>query len=281
MLRKTKAEIRIEIVKIVLLTLTAILMLSPFVWMISVSLERYANIQPPFPPRMIPEEFSFFNYKIVMENGTLLKAYLSSFIVAASTVLIATVSALMAGYAFSKGKFPGKKILFLAVLATMMLPFEATMIPMFLMFVKVGMVNTYWPLVLPRLLYGFGVILSKQYFDNLPDSLREAARIDGAGEIRIFNMIFIPLSGPMIATQVILLFMFSWNDFLWPLIVLTSHKLQTVPIYLSKFSHHDGTNLAGLSMALSGASIIPVIIVFLFFQNYIIQSVALSGIKGE
>jgi len=281
MLKKTKTEIRIDIIKTMVLFIVAIIMLAPFIWMISVSLERYANVQPPFPPTLLPEEPSFFNFKIVLENGTLYKAYLSSFIVAVGSLIIGTSSALMAGYAFSKGKFIGKKFMFLAVLATMMIPFEAVLIPMFLMFNRVGMINTFWPLIVVKLLYGFGVILSKQYFDNIPESLREAARIDGAGEIPIFIKIFLPLSGPMIATQVILMFMTSWNDFLWPLIVLTSQKLQTVPIYLSKFSLEDGANYAGLSMSLSAASIIPIIIVFLFFQKYIIQSVALSGIKGE
>ncbi len=280
-MKQTKAERRIVFIKTAVLLITAILMLAPFVWMISVSLERYANVQPPFPPRLIPEESSLFNYRIVVENGTLFKAYLSSFIVAVGSVLIGSFSALMAGYAFSKGKFPGKKILLVAVLATMMIPLEARLIPMFLMFNKLNLVNSYWPLILPMLLYGFGVILSKQYFDNLPESLREAAKIDGAGELSVFGKIFLPLAGPMIATQVILLFMSSWNDFLWPLVVLTSQKLQTVPIYLSKFSLEDGSMYAGLSMALSSASIVPVIVVFLFFQKYIIQSVALSGIKGE
>jgi len=281
MIKKTKSEKRIDSIKALLLAVIALLMLAPFIWMISVSLERYANVQPPFPPRLIPEELSLFNYRIVVENGTLLKAYMSSFIVAVLSVAIGSFSSLMAGYAFSKGKFRGKKIFFIAVLATMMIPVEARLIPMFLMFNKVGMINSYWPLVLPMMLYGFGVILSKQYYDNLPESLREAAKIDGAGEIRIFGTIFLPLAGPMIATQIILLFMGSWNDFLWPLIVLTDPELQTVPIYLSKFSLEDGSTYAGLSMALSSASIIPVIIVFLFFQKYIIQSVALSGIKGE
>lgn len=281
MRRKTASERRVNIFKVAVLLVIVVLMLVPFAWMMSVSLERYANIQPPFPPRMIPEEFSLFNYMIVIENGTLLKAYLSSFIVAVGSVVVGTTSALMAGYAFSKGTFPGKRVLLITVLATMMIPFEARLIPMFLMFSRIGLVNSYWPLVLPLLLYGFGVILAKQYFDNLPDSLREAAKIDGAGEFSVFRIIFVPLAGPMIATQVILLFMFSWNDFLWPLVVLTSYKLQTVPIYLSKFTLEDGANLAGLSMALSSASIVPVIIIFLFFQKYIIQSVALSGIKGE
>ena len=281
MRKKTATEKRVRFFKIVILVIIVTLMLVPFVWMMSVSLERYANIQPPFPPKMIPEELSLFNYMIVVENGTLFKAYLSSFIVAVGSVVVGTTSALMAGYAFSKGRFPGKKTLLVVVLATMMIPFEARLIPMFLMFSRIGLVNSYWPLVLPLLLYGFGVILAKQYFDNLPESLREAAKIDGAGEFPIFRIVFLPLAGPMIATQIILLFMFSWNDFLWPLIVLTSHKLQTVPIYLSKFSLEDGANYAGLSMALSSASIVPVIIIFLLFQKYIIQSVALSGIKGE
>lgn len=256
-------------------------MVAPFVWMISVSLERYANIQPPFPPRLIPEEPSLFNYKIVVENGTLLKAYLSSAIVAVGTLGVGLVSSLMAGYAFSKGRFRGRSILLIAVLATMMIPFEVRLIPLFLIFNRLRLTNTYWPLILPHLLYGFGAILSKQYFDALPESLREAAKIDGAGEFFIFRRVFVPLAGPMIASAVVLLFMGSWNDFLWPLIVLTSQKLQTVPIYLSKFSLEDGTRLAGLSMALSSASIVPVIIVFLIFQRFIIQSVALSGIKGE
>lgn len=281
MIKRTPAQIRTELVKTLVLLVTGVVMVAPFVWMISVSLERYANIQPPFPPRLIPEEPSLFNYKIVVENGTLLKAYLSSAIVAVGTVGVGLVSSLMAGYAFSKGRFRGRSILLIAVLATMMIPFEVRLIPLFLMFNRVRLTNTYWPLILPHLLYGFGAILSKQYFDALPESLREAAKIDGAGEFFIFRRVFVPLAGPMIASAVVLLFMGSWNDFLWPLIVLTSQKLQTVPIYLSKFSLEDGTRLAGLSMALSSASIVPVIIVFLIFQRFIIQSVALSGIKGE
>ena len=281
MIKRSAGQVRTEVLKMLVLAVVGIILVTPFVWMIGVSLERYANIQPPFPPRLIPDMPSLFNYKIVVENGTLLKAYLSSAIVALGTVSVGLASSLMAGYAFSKGKFRGRSILFLVVLATMMIPFEARLIPMFLMFNKVGMTNTYWPLILPHLLYGFGIILSKQYFDTLPESLREAAKIDGAGEFFIFRRVFVPLAGPMIASAVVLLFMGSWNDFLWPLIVLSSQNLQTVPIYLSKFSLEDGTRLAGLSMSLAAAAVVPVITVFLIFQRYIIQSVALSGIKGE
>ncbi len=263
------------------LLILGIIMLSPFIWMVSVSLERFANIQPPFPPRLIPEEPSLFNYRIVVENGTLFMAYWNSFLVGTGTVAGTLICALLGGYAFSKGRFPGRKFLFMAVLATMMIPMESRLIPMYMMFRSWGMVNSYWPLILTVPMMGFAILLTKQYMDALPHSLREAAWIDGAGEFSIFFRVFLPLSGPMIATLIILVFMSSWNDFLWPLVILTSQKLQTIPIYLSKFSMEDGTTYAGLSMALSAMSILPVIVIFLFLQKYIIQSVALSGIKGE
>ncbi|MGH0052465.1 MAG: carbohydrate ABC transporter permease [Sphaerochaetaceae bacterium] len=167
------------------------------------------------------------------------------------------------------------------MLATMMIPLESRLIPMYMMFKTWNLVNNFVPLIITVPMLGFSIMLTKQYFDSLPNVLREAAWIDGAGEIAIFGRIFVPLSKPMVATLVILVFMGSWNDFLWPLVVLTSQTLQTVPIFLSKFSLEDGSSLAGLSMALSAMSIVPVVIFFLFFQKYIIQSVALSGIKGE
>jgi multiple sugar transport system permease protein len=216
-----------------------------------------------------------------LENGNLLKAYLNSAIIACGSVFLNVISALLAGYAFSKGNFKGKKVLFVFVLATMMIPREITLIPMYMMFHKVNLLNTFYPCVLPSLLFGFGIILTKQYFDKLPNSLREAAHIDGAGEIRTFFQVFLPLTGPVTATLVILAFMYSWNDFIWPMIVLSKQELQTVPIYLASFSMEDGTRLAGLTMGLAAASIVPVVVVFLFLQKYIIQSVALSGLKGE
>ncbi len=276
-----KNNLSFNIFAIVLLIAFSILLIAPFVWMISVSLERYANLQPPFPPSLIPHEPSFFNYKLVIENGTLFKAYANSFVIAFFTVLTTLITSLLGGYAFSKGNFTGKKLLFFIVLGTMMIPLESRLIPMYMMFSSWNMSNTFFPLILTMPQLGFAVLLSKQYFDNLPNTIREAAWIDGASEYKIFNKIFLPLSGPMIATLIILIFMGSWNDFLWPLIVLTSQKLQTIPIYLSKFSLEDGTAYAGLSMALSASSIVPVIIVFLIFQRYIIESVAMSGIKGE
>ncbi|GIO44396.1 carbohydrate ABC transporter permease [Paenibacillus apis] len=258
-----------------------VLMVYPFLWMISVSLERTSNIAVPFPPRLIPEQFSLFNYKLVFENGALFKTYANSSIIALFSVLLSVSSALLAGYAFSKGEFRGKKLLFFAVLATMMIPFEARLIPMFSMFNDLGMINTKYPLIFPAIINALGIVLVKQYFDRLPEGLRESAKIDGANEFTIFFRIFAPLTGPITATLAILAFQDSWNSFLWPLVVINDQDMKTVPLFLSSFSSENGTRLMGVTMATAAMSILPIILVFLFLQKYIIRSIALSGLKGE
>lgn len=258
-----------------------VLMLYPFLWMISVSLERNSNIAVPFPPRLIPEQFSLFNYKLVFENGVLFRAYANSAIISLFSVLLSVSSALLAGYAFSRGEFRGKKFLFFAVLATMMIPFEARLIPMFSMFNDLGMINTKYPLIFPAIINALGIVLAKQYFDRLPEGLRESAKIDGANELTIFFRIFAPLTGPITATLAILAFQDSWNSFLWPLVVINDQALKTVPLFLSSFSSENGSRLVGVTMATAAMSILPIVIVFLFLQKYIIRSIALSGLKGE
>lgn len=258
-----------------------VLMLYPFLWMISVSLERTSNIAVPFPPRLIPEQFSLFNYKLVFENGVLFKTYANSAIISLFSVLLSVSSALLAGYAFSRGEFRGKKFLFFAVLATMMIPFEARLIPMFSMFNDLGMINTKYPLIFPAIINALGIVLVKQYFDRLPEGLRESAKIDGANEFTIFFRIFAPLTGPITATLAILAFQDSWNSFLWPLVVINDQDMKTVPLFLSSFSSENGSRLVGVTMATAAMSILPIVVVFLFLQKYIIRSIALSGLKGE
>ncbi|MCI3921097.1 carbohydrate ABC transporter permease [Paenibacillus sp. TRM 82003] len=256
-------------------------MIYPFVWMISVSLERTANLAMPFPPRLVPEQFSWFNYQLVFENNALLLAYGNSMVIAVFSVLLSVASALLGGYAFSRGSFAGKRILFFVVLATMMIPFETRLIPMFTMFNDLGLINTKYPLILPSLVNALGLVLAKQYFDQLPEGLRESAKMDGAGEFKTFLYIFAPLTGPITATLAILAFQDSWNSFIWPLVVINDQDLKTVPLFLSSFSSENGGRLAGVTMALAAMSILPILLVFLFFQKYIIRSVALSGLKGE
>ncbi|MBO0993149.1 carbohydrate ABC transporter permease [Bacillus sp. SD088] len=268
-------------VKFAILLIFGVLLMTPFIWMVSVGFDRTANVTMPFPPRLIPEEVSPFNYGIVFENGRLIQSYINSGIVTISSVFIGVASSLLAGYAFSKGDFKGKKILFIIVLCTLMIPIEPRLIPLYTLFNKVGLLNTFWPLILPTLINGMLIFLCKQFFDQLPDTLREAAQIDGAGEFKIFFRVYLPLAGPIAATMVILAFIWSWNDFMWPLVVLNNQNLHTVPLYLASFSLENGTSLGGLTMALATVSILPIVILYLFLQRYVIQSIALSGVKGE
>lgn len=267
--------------KFIILLIFGCLLMAPFAWMVSVGFDRVANITMPFPPRMIPEDPSFFNFGIVIENGRLLRSYINSGIVTVSSVALAVSASLLAGYAFSKGQFKAKKLLFILVLCTLMIPMEPRLIPLYMMFNSVGLLNTFWPLILPSVINGMLIFLCKQFFDQLPNTLREAAQIDGAGEFRIFFKVYLPLAGPIAATMVILAFIWSWNDFMWPLVVLNNQNLQTVPLYLASFSLENGTSLGGLTMALATVSILPIVVLYLFLQRYIIQSIALSGVKGE
>lgn len=278
---KTTKNIKMIFI-VVALFILGLMMMVPFFYMVSVSFEQYANRILPFPPRLLPEYPSTFNYMLAFESGGIIKAYFNSAVTSLASVALGIASSLLAGYAFSKGKFKGQKLLLLIVLSTMMIPFQTRLIPMHRMFYSVGLTNTLWALILPRVLDGFGILLAKQYFDNLPNSLREAAQIDGGSEGGIFFRVFLPLTGPITATLIILTFMNSWNDFLWPLIALTDNKLHTIPVFMTKFAIQDGTQyLAGSTMATAALSILPIVIVFLFFQRYIIESIALSGIKGE
>ena len=263
------------------LALVGLLFIVPFAWMTVVSFERNANLQPPFPPSFIVKDPSLFNFKIITENGNLWSAYRNSFIVAVFSVALNMFSVMLGGYALAKGHFKGKNLIFLVIMATMMIPFETRMIPMFEMFAKVGLTNSFIPLILPNMIDGFGLMLARNFFIKLPDSLGESARIDGAGPLRVFTQIYLPLSSPIMATIAILKFMGSWNDFLWPLVILTGEKTRTVPIFISAFSYEGGTRMAGSTMCVAFMGIIPVLIVFLFLQKYIIQSIALSGVKGE
>lgn len=272
-LRKT------NLVSFVVLLSIGILFLLPLVWMVIMSFERYANISPPYPPTFMLAEPSLFNYNIVLQNGYLLNAYKNTFLIAALNVLWTLFSTLTPAYAFSKGRFRGRKALLMILLATMMIPGEVKLIPLYKIWSALGGRNTYWPVTIV-LVSPFFTIIAKQFFDKLPDSLRESAFIDGSGEIKTYLRIFLPLTGPITATIIVLTFMGSWNEFLWPLIMLTDNSMRTVALYLSSFSQSAGSGGGlGSIMALCTLSILPITLVFLFFQKYIVQSIALSGIK--
>lgn len=264
----------------VLLSIGAGIMLVPFLWMVSTSLDGQAMTQVPFPPRLIPEEPTWKSYVIPFANVPLARNFLNSFLIALCEVSVSVLSALMAGYAFSLLRFRGAKGLFLFALGTLMIPPEVAMIPSFLLLNEWGMTNSLWAFLLPSLAAVIGTFLVKQYMDSLPTELRDAAKVDGASEWAIFWRIYVPLSGPVIATLVILQFLWSWNDVLWPLLMLSNPDLYTVQIGVAMFVHDSGQRiLPAIHMAVAVLSLLPVLVLYLLLQRYVVQSIAYSGIK--
>lgn len=266
---------------LIALVLFGLLMLMPFIWMIIVTFDGTANVNVPLPPRFTVDEPSLFNIKVLTQTGLLFQAYKNSLLIAFGAVIVDLVTVLLGGYALSKGRFRGRGVVIAVIMSTMMIPFETRLIPLFMMFSKLNLLNRYISLIAPAALDAFGLLMAKQYFDNLPDSLRESAFIDGAKEWTIFTRIYLPLCGPITATLAILAFMNSWNSFLWPLVVISKPEMQTVPLFVSAYAMESGKRFIGTTMAVAFLAVIPVVIVFLLLQKYVIQSVATSGLKGE
>jgi multiple sugar transport system permease protein len=195
------------------------------------------------------------------------------------TVLGNLVFCSMIGYALAKMDFIGKRVLFLLVMLTLMVPGVVTFIPLFVLVTKMGLLNTYPPLILPFLTSPLGVFLMRQFMMGIPDSLIEAARIDGAGEFRIFARVVMPLCGPPLATLGILTFLGSWNNFLWPLVAAQSEEMYTLPVMLALYSTGESATKYGLLLAGSVLVITPIVLLFVLLQRYFIQSVATAGVK--
>ncbi len=262
------------------LALGALAMVIPFVWMVSTSFDNDALFNIPFPPRFYPKLLTLDNYRLAFTNVSMLKYMFNSLLVAVGTILISLLSAIMSGYALSKINFKGRNVILLLALSTMMIPGEVTMTSRFFLFDKLGLADSYWAFWLPASAYVFGTFFAKQYIDSIPDSLRESALIDGAGELRIAFQIYMPLCGALIATLTILLFLGSWNDFLWPLIILSSPEKYTLQLGIALFSYNQGLNeMPAIRMATTVICIIPILILYLFLQRYIVESIALTGLK--
>ncbi|WP_188692339.1 carbohydrate ABC transporter permease [Pullulanibacillus camelliae] len=262
-----------------ILLLGSIVMVIPFIWMAMTSFDWGARLTIPFPPRFWPKEFSTMTYQTAFTNIPMIKYMVNSLIVAVGVILVSLFSALFSGYAISKLKFKGSGIVLVAALSTMMIPFEVTMIPQYLLFDKMHLLDSYWAFYLPALNYAFGTFLAKAFIDQLPGTLREAAIIDGASELKVFLRVYLPLCIPILATMTILQFLAVWNDLLWPLLALQSPAKYTIQLGLAMFTYNQGTPLPSVIMAATTASLIPVIILYLFLQRFIVESIALSGIK--
>lgn len=266
-----------KIIFYLVLSIGALIMLFPFFWMVSTSLKT-SGATMVLPPKLIPDDISLDNYKRVAEAFPIRKFLFNSMIVAIFSTLGQLLTASMAAYAFARLKFKGRDIIFLMYLATLMVPSQVTMIPQFILVSKFGWLDTYQGLIVPGIFTAFGTFLLRQHFLTIPKSLEEAAFIDGAGHFRVFWKIILPLSKSALATLGIFSFMQSWNNFLWPLIIINDKNMMTLPLGLSNLQGRWTTDW-NLVMAGVVISVIPILIVYLFAQKYFVKGITLSGLK--
>ena len=255
-----------------------IVMVTPFVWMILGSFKTTGELRQT-PPTWIPENATLDNFRDLFDRLDFPRFFFNSTLVAMTVTVGNLLFASMAGYAFAKLEFPGKRVLFVLVLSTLMIPGVVLFMPQFVLISNLGLANTHAALILPFLAGAFGVFLMRQYMLGIPDELLDAARIDGAGEYTIFFRIVLPLCGPALATLAVLTFVGSWNSFLWPLVAATTEDMYTLPVALALFA--TGQQESNLALQLAGATVVvlPMIILFFVMQRYVIQGVARTGIK--
>lgn len=261
-----------------LLLAGAIVMLFPFLWMVSTSLtDDFSLFRTP--PRLVPSPVQDDNYARVAELMPVWRFAANSIGVALASTLLQLVTAAMGAYAFARLRFPGRDALFLLYLTTLMVPFQVTIVPLFIEMKYLGLVDSYAGLVLPTIASAFGTFLLRQAFLTLPKELEEAAFVDGFGHWTVFTRIVLPLARPALATFALLAFMASWNSFLWPLVIVNSQELMTLPLGLANL-HGQYTTQWNLVMAATTISVVPILIVYLAAQRQVVRGFAFSGIKG-
>ncbi len=275
--KKVKPSI---IVSYVILSLLALIIVVPFFWFIT-SFDYVKSYSLRFPPRMLPKVFSTFNYNMALTNVPVLSYLKNTIILVVLSVVFNVLTSTVAGFAISKGRFPGKGIALLIILSNMMVPFESKLLPIYSIIRGIGLNNTFLGVILPSVMTNaMYIFFVKTYCDSLPDDLYEAGRVDGANLMRIYSQVYLPLLTPIIATIVVLDSINVWNDLLWPMIVMTKQSNYTVQIGLQIYnSGSAGATHAGTALALSVISIIPLSVIYIFCQKYIVQSIAFSGMK--
>jgi len=261
-----------------LLAAAALLALFPLLWMLSVSFMHPGEASA-FPPPLLPAAPTLANYHELFARAGMGRHLVNSLLIAGAVTLLSLLFNLCAGYAFAKLRFAGREPLFRVLLGALVIPAQVAMIPLFLLMKWFGLVNSYGGVIVPALASVFGIFLVRQYARSIPDELLEAARIDGAGEARIFATIVLPLLRPIVVTLAIFTFLASWNDFMWPLIVLSDQAWQTAPVALAGLSReHVQDN--ELMMAGSVVTTLPVLLLFLALQRHYIQGLLLGSVKG-
>jgi multiple sugar transport system permease protein len=252
--------------------------LFPLLWMVSVSLMSPGEASV-FPPPLLPRHATLANYRELFGHGGMSRYLLNSVVLAATTTAVSLAFNVTAGYAFAKLRFAGRDRLFRVLLGALIIPGQVALVPLFLLIKALGLVNTYGGVIVPAMASIFGIFLVRQYALSIPDALLEAARIDGASEFHIFRPVMVPVLQPIIVTLAIFTLLGSWNDFMWPLIVLTDKDLYTLPVALATLSReHVPDN--ELMMAGSVLTILPVLLVFLALQRYYMEGLLVGSVKG-
>ncbi|MEB8410440.1 carbohydrate ABC transporter permease [Enterococcus faecium] len=266
-----------KIIRTISMLVILLVIAFPFLWLIISSFKHEKDIIS-FPPRIFADSYTLDNYIKVWTTIPLLDYIKNTVIFAGGTVITSVFFDSLAGYAFARMRFKGKSVLFYFVLLTMTIPFQVFMIPLFIEVNLLGMLDTYAGLIIPRMTTAFGIFMMRSFFITLPDSLEEAARIDGLSEFNIFLKIMLPLSKPTLLSLGIFTLMNSWNDLLYPLILTSSSKMRTLPAGLALFT---GQNISFYGPVMAGTviSMLPLLVVYIFAQKYFVQGTAMSGMK--
>ncbi len=266
-------KILIHILAVAIAALTLI----PFLWMVSASFMHQGGANQ-FPPRFIPDSFSLEHYLRLFKSMNIARNFLNSLILSISITGLSLLVNSMAGFAFAKFHFPGKESLFKLLLAAMIIPAQVTMLPLFLMMNQMGLINSYLGVIIPGMASIFGIFLIRQYINSLPDSLIEAARLDGATDFQIYWRIVLPLAKPILVTLGLFTFMGTWNDFMWPLIIMTRENMYTLPVAMANLS---GEHAQDTELMMAGAvlTVLPVIVVFMALQKFYIEGIMLGSVK--
>ncbi|HAQ4563607.1 TPA: carbohydrate ABC transporter permease [Enterococcus faecium] len=266
-----------KIIRTISMLVILLVIAFPFLWLIISSFKHEKDIIS-FPPRIFADSYTLDNYIKVWTTIPLLDYIKNTVIFAGGTVITSVFFDSLAGYAFARMRFKGKSVLFYFVLLTMMIPFQVFMIPLFIEVNLLGMLDTYAGLIIPRMTTAFGIFMMRSFFITLPDSLEEAARIDGLSEFNIFLKIMLPLSKPTLLSLGIFTLMNSWNDLFYPLILTSSSKMRTLPAGLALFT---GQNISFYGPVMAGTviSMLPLLVVYIFAQKYFVQGTAMSGMK--
>ena len=257
--------------------LLSVAMLLPLVWMVLTSLKPEAEIVQ-FPPRLFPHSLTFQHYADVWDRIPFARLYLNTIVFAGGVTVLSLLFDSMTAYALARLNFRGRHVVFVLILVMLMLPFQVTLVPLYDLLANLGWTDTLHGLIVPRATNAFGIFFLRQFFLSLPKDLEEAARVDGAGEFRIYRQIVLPLAGPALLTLALFHFMYNWNDLLWPLLINQDADRQTLPSGLAQFMGQHVVEY-GLLMAASVLALLPVIVFFLLIQRRFVEGVATTGIK--